>query len=155
MYSSAALLSHHSFGHARWCLHLGHTAASHHFLCHFHHIAHSTSTTGTTHTSHHLFHHVLHATHTTFATTLKSLDHLHDVAHASHLLQHLRVQSILQLTHSLLRVSLELLGKKVRIIEYVVLTLSMLSSRFILPIFSTILENFLCSPSKNINSLGC
>lgn len=38
---------------------------------------------------------------------------------------------------------------------HLLLTLSMLSSRFILPIFSTILENFLCSPSKNINSLGC
>ena len=53
--------------------------------------------------SHHLLHHFLHALH-----VAHFLDHVHDVAHASHLLEHRGVEHVAHLLHHLLRISLHL-----------------------------------------------
>ena len=60
---------------------------------------------------HHLLHHLLHASHIAHFTILHLLHHVHDVAHAAHLLEHARVNRVLQLVHHLLRVAFHLLHR--------------------------------------------
>ena len=110
--SSASAHFHHTLGHSRW--HFRHATTTHHFLRHLSETAHSSHFTQVWHAAamwpsrHHLLHHLLHAAHIAHFTILHLLHHVHDVAHAAHLIEHARVNCILQLVHHLLRVTFHL-----------------------------------------------